>query len=428
MRFPEPGRGKTRLAAGVGAASAFRIHTLLVRRTLGVVHDFKKAHPDVSVTLAFTPPERAREMALSFPGPWKAIPQTGSHLGERMGRAMRWAFDQGAEQVALLGSDIVDLQSRDIEAAFTGLGSGSGAVIGPARDGGFYLIGLRRYVGAPFRVEDWGTGEVCARTESLLRSSGLGVRRMEVRCDVDRAADLDLLEREPLYATSLSVIVPTLQEAATLLPRLQPLSKALWPDDELIIVQGTGSVGRGEDGLEHPSGVRVVTSPRGRGIQLSRGAAQARGSILLFLHADTVLPPQFPYLVRRACESPNMSLGCFRLGFAPSSRALDLIARWANARTIWLGMPYGDQALFCSRTVYDRVGGFQRRYLMEDVDFVKGCRKIGALRVLDETVGTSPDRYLRRGILRASLENHFIMLLHHLGLDEKRLYAFYYRR
>jgi uncharacterized protein len=428
MRYPELGKVKTRLAAEIGGEAALRIYTLLVRRTLGIVHDFKKAHPEVAVFLFLSPPDCAEAMARSFPGPWKVVAQMGAHLGERMGMAMRWAFEQGAEEVVLLGSDIVNVETSDLEAAFARLGGGIVAVLGPVQDGGFYLIGLTRFTQEPFRPEEWGTDRICDRTEALLDASGFRVRRMRVRRDIDRPSDLGHVSAEPLFCAAISVIVPTIKDPAVLLPRLRRLRSELWPEDELILVQGTGTVSVNGGHLAHENRVRVLSAPRGRGIQLNHGARCAGGKILLFLHDDTRLPAQFPYLVRRASLNPDMSLGCFRLQFARSTRALDLVARWANARTRLFGLPYGDQALFCRREVHDRVGGFRHRYLMEDVDFVRACRRFGDLTVLDATVLTSPDRYLEKGVLRASLKNHLTMLLYQLGIDEKWLNAFYYRR
>jgi uncharacterized protein len=428
MRYPEHGKVKTRLAVTLGDDSALRVHELLVRRSLGIVYDFKKAHPDVSVHLFFTPSERDADMLASFPGPWTAVAQGGAHLGERMGGAMRWAFDRGADQVVLLGSDIVDLDARDLEAAFAGLGERRQAVVGPARDGGFYLVGLTRFSEEPFRPRDWGTADVRARTEALLLASGLRVRHVSVRRDIDRPSDAALVDADPLCGIGISVIVPTLEDPADLLPGLRPMIRELWPNDEMIVVHGTGSGEPKAPELALESPVRVLSSRRGRGSQLNHGALHARGGVLLFLHDDTVLPAQFPYLVRRATLNPRMGLGCFHLRFARATRSLDLIAHWANVRTRVFGLPYGDQALFCRREAYDRVGGFHRRYLMEDVDFVKACRRLGKLTMLDEPVLTSPNRYLRKGVLRASLANHLTMLLYHLRVDEEWLYGHYYGR
>jgi GT2 family glycosyltransferase len=121
-----------------------------------------------------------------------------------------------------------------------------------------------------------------------------------------------------------------------------------------------------------------------------------------------------------------MSLGCFRLSFSPSTAALDFVSSWANLRTQLFAFPYGDQGLFCRRAIFEKVGGFRNPFLMEDVDFVRQCKKWGRLLMIPEGVRTSPQRYLKRGVLRASLQNHCLMLLYSLGMNNRRLYAIYY--
>ena len=167
--------------------------------------------------------------------------------------------------------------------------------------------------------------------------------------------------------------------------------------------------------------------PGAGGSQLNRGAYAAVGNVLLFLHGDSTPPPNFSYSVRKISQAPGTALGCFHLSFSPSTPALGAIAAWANFRTRRLKLPYGDQGLFCTRTVYEAIGGFHKNFLMEDVDFVRRCRAAGRLMVLPDAVVTSPRRYLAKGILRAAAENHILFLAYLLGMDERRLHSLYYR-
>jgi hypothetical protein len=174
----------------------------------------------------------------------------------------------------------------------------------------------------------------------------------------------------------------------------------------------------------------VIETIKGRGIQQNVGAMLSRGNILFFLHDDTLPPPEFAYLIRRACRDKPMVPGCFRLRFLPSNRALDLISQWANLRTALFRLPYGDQGYFCRRELFESAGGFRRRYLMEDVELVRKLRKIGDggrdISIVPEYVYTSPGRYLRKGVLKASVQNHLIFLSSALGRDERELYRKYY--
>jgi rSAM/selenodomain-associated transferase 2 len=225
----------------------------------------------------------------------------------------------------------------------------------------------------------------------------------------------------------LSVIIPTLKPVSELSPLLFSLDAALWAGDEVIVVQAVDS---SRDPVELEGRMRrrmrVLFTPRGRGRQFNSGVAASRGSLLLFLHSDSQLKGDFSGSIRRVCADSRVSVGCFRLAFKPSNRTLDWIAAWANLRTRLLGMPYGDQGLFCRREIWERAGGFRKAFLMEDVDFVRQCSKLGRIHMLEERIYTSPRRYERYGVWTASLENHMTLLRYYLGVDDKVLYARYY--
>jgi rSAM/selenodomain-associated transferase 2/rSAM/selenodomain-associated transferase 1 len=429
MRHPEPGCVKTRLAAGIGPAPASQIYEKLLRATLGVAADFKWKHPAVDLFVFFTPPEKRNEILEAFPGPWNFLYQQGGHLGERMGEAIQQVMGRGFSQVLLVGTDLAEPRAEDFDEAFQALDEGYSA-LGPASDGGFYLIGLDRPCPSVFQPQVWGTGEVLVRTERLLTRAGLRVKRLREKRDIDSPEDIEVLEENPEFRTDLSVIIPTLGSIEQLEPFLQRLRKQIWPDDEIIVVQAQGAEQPGgpHDPIQIAQQILAVASPRGRGLQLNRGAGAAKGGLLFFLHDDSVPPPNFAYSVRKLCRMPQAALGCFRLAFSPSTPALGWIARWANLRTRLFDLPYGDQGIFCRREVYDQVGGFKKPHLMEDVDFVRNCRRRGHILVLHDSMTTSPSRYLRHGILRASLRNHLTMLLYRLGVSDRKLYEYYYRR
>ncbi len=153
----------------------------------------------------------------------------------------------------------------------------------------------------------------------------------------------------------------------------------------------------------------------------------AQRNILWFLHIDTAPPPNFGYHIRKLTLIRDMVLGCFELKFNISSIPLNLIYKWANLRTKYFKLPYGDQGLFCTRRIFDKAGGFKKQFLMEDVDFVRNCKKMGKLLIVPQPIHSSPQRYLRKGVLRASLQNHFLILLYFLGVSDKKLYKFYYK-
>jgi uncharacterized protein len=428
LRCPEPGCVKSRLATAIGPGPAARVYEKLLRRTLGIAGDFKHQRPLVDLFLFFTPLEKKSEIEEAYPGPWSFHCQQGTHLGQRMEEAFHEVMHQGYSQVLLVGTDLADLEPSDFNDAFQALNEGYSA-LGPAADGGFYLIGLDRPCPSVFQSEVWSTNGIFARTEHVLLHAGLRAKPLQKRRDIDTPEDLHILEEKSEFRTTLSVVIPTLSSIDQLEPFLQLVQKQIWPDDEIIVAQTEG--GEPQASPHEPRQIAprifVVAAPRGRGLQLNRGATRARGDLLFFLHDDSVPPPNFAYSVRKIAAESELSLGCFRLAFSPSTRSLEWIAKWANWRTRVFRLPYGDQGFFCRRELYDNVGGFKRPYLMEDVDFVLHCRRRGRILVLPDSINTSPRRYLRSGVLRASLTNHLTMLLYHLGLSDRRLYSFYYR-
>ena len=427
LRYPDAGKVKRRLSEEVGSERAAEVYEKLIRRTLGVAGDFKRRAPEARVIIFHTPQDPVEKLKNKFRGPWEFSPQQGQHLGERMANALRAAFATGANKAVLIGTDLSDIEATDIEGAFRNIGE-KVAVLGPAADGGFYLIGTDRPIDAPLDFSTWGTGEVFPRTVRELEANGFRIHLAAERHDVDCKSDLDRLGGDFLFAGSLSIIIPTLADAQKLSPLLLYLESSLWPGDEIVVVQG-GAFDKVALRRISPS-LAVVSTGKGRGIQQNAGAILSRGTILFFLHDDSIPPPEFPYLIRRACRDYHAALGCFKLRFLPSNRALGLIAAWANLRTVLFKLPYGDQGLFCRREVFERVGGFGRSYLMEDVNLAGKFRKMGqgrgAISILPVPVYSSSDRYLRKGILKASLLNHSTFLLSALGRDERILYRRYY--
>jgi rSAM/selenodomain-associated transferase 2 len=342
-----------------------------------------------------------------------------------MDAAFKWIFKNGYQRASLVGTDVADLMSFDILEAFQGLDV-YGGVVGPARDGGFYLIGLKSAFEKAFNFQIWSVPSVFDRTLKCFHDSGIPVKTLTRRKDIDRQEDLPYLEKQPGFQDRISIIIPFLRETKPLDTLVDSLEAQVWPDDEIILVRGTEST-KGVREVITPR-TRLVFAPRGRGAQLNRGAGEARGNLFWFLHADTIPSPNFGYHIRKLSGASGMALGCFELKFMQGPALLRFIAGWANFRTKTFKLPYGDQGLFCRRQIFDKVGGFRKQYLMEDVEFVRNCRKLGKLLVIGQPIVSSPKRYLAKGILRSSFQNHLLMLLYFFGVSDKRLYSFYYDR
>ena len=218
----------------------------------------------------------------------------------------------------------------------------------------------------------------------------------------------------------LSIIIPTLNEADILGNTLQSLKDQPF---EMIVVDG----GSKDDtvGVARQYTSHVLISRTGRGIQQDIGAHQARGDVLLFLHADTILPLGYQHLIDQALAHPGVVFGAFRLRIHPPKPSLDLVAFMAILRSRLLKLPYGDQALFVRRAVYFQVGGFQDWPIMEDVDLVRRLNCAGSFKLARGFVQTSARRWQKENIVHTTLRNWSLIIRYCLGVSPHDLARHY---
>lgn len=187
-RFPEPGVTKTRLISALGAEGACRLHRALTEKIIARVQRVRKSFP-LLVEIHFSGGSR-EQMAGWLGRDWEYVLQSESDLGARMEQAFRRAFRQGWKLVVLIGSDLPDLTTSLIREAFGQL-ENHDLVLGPARDGGYYLIGLKE--NRPELFHDhipWGTEEVLKKTRTTAERLGLNTAFLAMLRDVDRPEDL----------------------------------------------------------------------------------------------------------------------------------------------------------------------------------------------------------------------------------------------
>jgi rSAM/selenodomain-associated transferase 2 len=216
----------------------------------------------------------------------------------------------------------------------------------------------------------------------------------------------------------LSIVIPTLDEASAIEATLGSVQAIRARGGEVIVVDGGSR--DATRALAAPFADRVIASPRGRAAQLNAGAAIATGDVLLFLHADSILPPAALEAVRRAIED-GREWGRFDVSIAGSGAMLPLIAAFMNARSRLSGIATGDQAMFVRRAAFSAVGGFQQIPLMEDVALSHALRGRSRPACLRERVVTSGRRWERHGTLRTILLMWRLRLEYALGADPHRL-------
>lgn len=213
----------------------------------------------------------------------------------------------------------------------------------------------------------------------------------------------------------LSAIIPTLNAGEALASCMTSLREA----DEIIIADG-GSTDA-TLAIARAAGATIVTSERGRGVQMANAAQAARGEALLFVHADTRISPGWRELANCHLDSSPRP-ACFRLKLDDPAWQARVIELAVSLRTRLAGLPYGDQGLLVSRSAYDAAGGFRPIVLMEDVDLV---RRLTRPVMLDGDAITSAERWRRDGWVRRSLRNLACLSLWRLGISPERIARLY---
>jgi rSAM/selenodomain-associated transferase 2 len=232
-------------------------------------------------------------------------------------------------------------------------------------------------------------------------------------------------------AMPISVIIPTLNEERTIMTTLA--HTAALGFDELIVVDG-GSLDqtpvlvesyrrRAQSPAQSP--VRLVTAPGGRARQMNEGAKASGGEILLFLHADTQLPGDAKTIIDTTLADQRMVGGRFDVRFDRPSMWGTIISRMMNWRSRLSGIATGDQALFVRRPVFEQMGGFADMPLMEDIEFSRRLKRVGATAALTATVTTSFRRWERHGPLRTILLMWALRFLYWIGISPSHLLEWY---
>lgn len=215
----------------------------------------------------------------------------------------------------------------------------------------------------------------------------------------------------------ISVVIPALDEQA----RIAGAIRSVAADAEVIVVDGCSCDGSRE--VAESEGARVFSCSPSRGAQLRVGARYATGEWLLFLHADTWLEPGWADEVLEL--SRDVVGGAFRLAIEAPGPGYRLVEMAVAVRSRLFTLPYGDQALFVRKPVYDRMGGMAALPLMEDVDFVRRLKKEGRLAMARRRAFTSPRRWERHGLVGTTLRNWCVLVLYAAGISPARLARMY---
>ncbi|HEV2444661.1 MAG TPA: TIGR04283 family arsenosugar biosynthesis glycosyltransferase, partial [Candidatus Sulfopaludibacter sp.] len=421
-RYPVAGRAKTRLIPALGAEGAARLQRRLALRAVRAAEALQcSGGAALEIHVSDADEARVRHW---LGDRFQIRPQVEGDLGHRLAAAFDQSFRSGSKATAIIGSDCPELSAAVLCEAFARLRDWP-VVFGPTKDGGYYLVGMRQPVPELFCGISWGSSSVLGESLRIIEQLGLRAALLPVLEDIDRPEDLSVWSRivaaEESHLDSVSVIVPALNEGqgigATVTSARDGLAR------QIIVVDGGSSDETSKRAREN--GAVVLASSPGRARQMNAGAVKAHGDVLLFLHGDTILPPGYSAAVLEYLKRPGIAAGAFRFGVAESFPGRRLLELGANLRSHWLQRPYGDQALFLRRSLFEELGGFADLPILEDYELVGRLKRQGRVALLPIAALTSGRRWRRLGLVRVSLINLWMIIGYHLGWPPTRLASFY---
>lgn len=219
-----------------------------------------------------------------------------------------------------------------------------------------------------------------------------------------------------------TVIIPAYNEASRIANAIRS-AKNQQPKVEVIVADG-GSAD-GTPAMAGAEGARVVHSKRGRGIQCNAGARLATAEILIFLHADTVLPENAFRLLHKYFANPDIRIATFRMQFDSAHWLLRIYAAFTRFDSLFTR--FGDQCIVVRRSFFEEIGGFPDWPLFEDVHLLRGARRVTRIHSLPANVTTSARRFTKLGLFRCQLFNSWLLLQYLLGVPPERLAQKYQR-
>ncbi len=219
---------------------------------------------------------------------------------------------------------------------------------------------------------------------------------------------------------SISVIIPALNEEVRIAETIQRVKLA--PVEEVILVDG-GSSDQTVP-IAESLGARIMQTTANRGVQQNLGAQHAKGTILLFLHADTLMPYGFTEHITTALGIPGVCAGAFQFHLDAPGWKMRMVEQLVKLRCRTLQLPYGDQAIFMFRETFERVGRFSEFPVMEDFDLVCRLQKLGRVVLTNSPAVTSARRWQQEGILKLTWFHQLCVLGYYLRIPPERLVRF----
>lgn len=417
-RVPIAGKTKTRMMPDLSPDKAAEFHSCVLK---DMEEEFSNLNADIFIYFKKDVKDVTTALEDIFPGK-KLCEQNGTDLFDSMNNAFEDLINRGYEKIVLIGSDVPEILKSDVEEAFRLLEE-KDVVFGPSKDGGYYLVAMKKANREVFNIKTKDGSDVLKVSIHNVKKESLRFSLIREIKDMDTYNDLKTLFSGRLNLKAehcknflaenikISIVIPIYKEGENLKRLISDIKKYA-PEAEIIVAYTDEDKDIAES--LKIGGVKKVKAPKGRGIQQNEGAMAAEGEIILFLHSDTVLYRNFMSDIRNAVK--NYRTGCFKIAFDDKSLIMKICAFMSNIRAK-KGIMFGDQAIFIDRELFNGIGGFKERYLMEDLRLsldlkereIENC-------VIDNTVISSARRF--RGSILHKIKTFILMRrLRRLYLD-----------
>lgn len=433
LKVPQPGEVKTRIAASIGYQKAADLY----RQWIGdVLKPLQELRGKIRIVGCYSGPAEGLAPWSPLVDEW--LPQSSGDLGQRLQDAFR-ASTASSSKVLAIGTDCLEIDVPLIRQAIEGL-SQSDVVLGPAEDGGYYLIGTAKYLPGLFEQIHWSTSDTLRDQIAQCERHGWSYHLLETKPDIDTLEDWERHQaRKDRRITSssvlnqplrIAVIVPVLNEAATIEATISSLRALTPPPDRIRLADGgsTDDTAR----LARAAGAEVVEATgQGRGGQIAAALQGIEEEIAIIAHADMSFPPNaLAVLRRRLSQDVTCPGGCFGHRFDGRSVRLRWVETWDYLRARYRGISYGDQAQFFRPAALAQVGGFPDQPIMEDIELSLRLRRLGRPCYLNLPVTVSARRFQRLGFWRTVWLNLQLRWTYQRygRSSTQRLYERYYSR
>lgn len=456
VRYPLAGQCKTRLGRVIGMREAALIQRFMTEHVL--LCALQSSGDDEVSVLAIVKGDHAFKRWIGWPKRIGMIPQYSS---QNFGLVLHKSFEgmvstDSTRSWAILGTDLPSLTVSTLDTAIIRWRElirstmDSLWVCAPSVDGGWWFGASSR--DAYKTVLESGNADIRWSSEFALedtmRNGGIVLSEDELNLrDIDELEDLEvaIAEQSRPAMKWLSIVIPCLNEGSRMISLIKEIRDlAEHPETiEVVIVDGGSCDGSFEHLVEVSksnffkglANLTLVQEGRGRGDQMNIGAQHSNGVAFLFLHADCRLPTKFDSSIWEAFEDPAVAIGAFTFEFDCDERDVSCLMRVIRQGVAWRSkftqLPYGDQGLFCTRFLFEILGGYPAEHpLLEDVALVTQARTVGKqqIHILPDKILVSARRWIEKGCIYVFMVNQVMLFGYKFGIAPSTLYRWYYSK